>query len=65
MKIKSELTEIMKKNKITIRSLSNKTGLSTATVQKARNGRIESCSLGSLKKIADALNVDITDLFAK
>jgi len=64
MKIKSNIAEIMKKQNLTIRVLSKKTGLSTATIQKARDSRIESCSLGSLKKIAYSLNVDIIDLFA-
>ena len=49
---------------MTIRALAEQTGVSSATIQKARDSRIEQCRVGSLKKIADALGVNIQDLFA-
>lgn len=49
---------------MTIRALAEQTGVSSATIQKARDSRIEQCRVGSLKKIADALGVGIQDLFA-
>jgi len=53
----------MANQKMTIRDLVKKTGVSSATIQKARDERIEQCRMGSLKKIADALNVRVQDLF--
>ena len=46
---------------MTIRELVKKTGVSSATIQKARDSRIEQCRMGSLKKIADALGVRVQD----
>ena len=53
----------MAEQKMTIRALVGKTGVSSATIQKARDNRIEQCRMGSLKKIADALGVRVQDLF--
>jgi len=52
----------MEERGITIRVLVEKTGVSSATIQKARDHRIEFCRVGSLKKIADALGVSISDI---
>ena len=59
----SKLLHLMAYQNMTIRTLSKKTGVSSATIQKARDKRIEHCRMGSLKKIADALGVKVQDLF--
>ena len=60
----SHLVQLMEQRNMTIRALAEQTGVSSATIQKARDSRIEQCRVGSLKKIADALGVNIQDLFA-
>jgi DNA-binding Xre family transcriptional regulator len=60
----SNLVQLMEQRGMTIRALAEQTGVSSATIQKARDSRIEQCRVGSLKKIADALGVNIQDLFA-
>lgn len=61
--MRSKLPNLMVVQKITIRALVKKTGVSSATIQKARDHRIEQCRMGSLKKIAGALGVRVQDLF--
>lgn len=62
--MQSNLVHLMERRGLTIRALAEQTGVSSATIQKARDSRIEQCRVGSLKKIADALGVNIQDLFA-
>ena len=61
--MQSKLLHFMAMQNMTIRDLAQKTGVSSATIQKARDSRIEQCRVGSLKKIADALGVKVQDLF--
>ena len=61
--MQSKLLHFMAMRNMTIRDLAQKTGVSSATIQKARDSRIEQCRVGSLKKIADALGVKVQDLF--
>jgi DNA-binding Xre family transcriptional regulator len=61
--MQSKLSILMADQKMTIRDLVKKTGISSATIQKARDNRIEQCRVGSLKKIAEALGVRVQDLF--
>lgn len=61
--MQSKLLHFMAMRNMTIRDLAQKTGVSSATIQKARDSRIEQCRVGSLKKIADALGVRVQDLF--
>ena len=61
--MKSNLPALMNDQNLTIRELVKITGVSSATIQKARDERIEHCRMGSLKKIADALGVKVQDLF--
>lgn len=66
MEIKSLLADIMKEKGITIRNLEDGTGLAPQTIIRARkNGEenIEACSLRTLARIAQCLNVSIKDLF--
>ena len=59
--MQSKLSSLMTDQNMTIRELVKKTGVSSATIQKARDSRIEQCRMGSLKKIADALGVRVQD----
>ena len=60
----SNVSEIMKKKKMTIRELSENSGLSTSTINKARQDEsIAECRLSTLGHIADALGVKAKRLF--
>ena len=61
--MQSNLKTIMKEKGITILALSDETGFSSRTIQKARDGRIESCTLKTLARIAKALGCKTKDLF--
>lgn len=61
--VKSNLKEIMEKKNVTVRGLAEGTELSTRTIQKARDERIESCTLKTLGAIAEILGVKIKRLF--
>lgn len=64
MKFSSNVAEIMKKKKVTIRELSDASGLSTSTLNKARQDEsISECRLSTLGHIADALGVKAKRLF--
>ena len=64
MKFTSNVTDIMKKKKTTIRELSEETGLSTSTINKARQDEsISECRLSTLGHIADALGVKTKRLY--
>lgn len=59
----SNLKTIMKEKGFTILALADETGFSSRTIQKARDGRIESCTLKTLAKIAMTLGCKTKDLF--
>lgn len=61
--IKSNLKDIMKEKGLTVRQFVEMTGLSSATITNARNGRMTKCRLQVLVVIADALGVKVKDLF--
>ncbi|NLJ28039.1 MAG: helix-turn-helix transcriptional regulator [Deltaproteobacteria bacterium] len=61
--MKSRLKQIMSEKGKTVRDLVKETGISSATITKARNGRISSCSFQSLEKIAKYLDVPVSALF--
>ena len=66
MEIKSLVTEIMKEQGVTIRQLEDGTGLAPQTIMRVRKDgekNIEACSLRTLAKIAEYLNVSVKDLF--
>ena len=64
MKFTSNVADIMKKKKATIRELSEGTGLSTSTINKARQDEsISECRLSTLGHIADALGVKTKRLY--
>ena len=58
-----KVKELMESQAITVRELARRTGLSNESVMRARDERIESCSLRTLSAIATALGVKITALF--
>ena len=62
--ISSNIKEIMKKRKLTIRVLSEQSGISVVTLNKARQDEgIAECRLSTLGRIARAVNVPIKRLF--
>jgi len=63
MEIQSNLKELMESKGVTVRGLSEMTGLSTRTVMFARGPQILQCRLETLATIAAALGVRVKDLF--
>ncbi|SKC90943.1 helix-turn-helix domain-containing protein [Maledivibacter halophilus] len=60
--ISKEIRKIRKKNNITLKELSEKTGLSVSFLSQVERG-LSSMTITSLKKIADALNVPMKRFF--
>jgi len=61
--MKSNVKTIMKDQGATILGLADEAGVSQRTIQKARDERIESCTLRTLATIAKALDCTVKDLF--
>jgi len=62
----SNIAEIMKRKRVTVRELASLSGLSLDTINRARRNRgISECRLSTLGRIADALGVPINKLFAR
>lgn len=61
--MKSKVKIIMKDKGATILALADEAGVSQRTIQKARDERIESCTLRTLSKIATVLDCQVKDLF--
>ena len=60
----SKIKEIMKDKDVTIRDIVAVSGLSSATLHKARSDvDISECRLSTLGRIADALEVSTKDLY--
>ena len=59
----SNLSEIMKEKKLTYEELQFKSKVAPDTVARAKDERIASCKLLTLEKLANALGVDVCDLF--
>ena len=61
---KSHVKGIMEAKSATIDGLAANTGLSTRTINRARSDKwIAECRLSTLKRIAAALGVKVTELF--
>ena len=60
--MESNVKALMESCGMTVRDMVELTGLSSATVIKARDERISTCSLSSLEKIAGSLRVRVCDL---
>lgn len=61
--ITSNLKNIMKEKKVSIRVMVQNTGLSNMTILKARRAQISQCRLCTLEIIAEYLGCKIKDLF--
>ena len=61
--ITSNISVIMKKNKVSIRALAGEAEISDKTLQRARGPLIRECRLSTLEAIAGALDVKVKDLF--
>lgn len=48
---------------LTQRDIIKKTGLSSATISKIEKGKVDNIQLGTLKKLAAALNSTVEELF--
>ena len=63
MPIVSNLSEIMDKKKMTYEELQFRSKVAPDTVARAKDERISTCKLLTLEKLANALNVDVSELF--
>ena len=63
MPIVSNLSKIMKKKKMTYEELQFRSNVAPDTIARAKDARISTCKLLTLEKLADALDVNICDLF--
>jgi DNA-binding Xre family transcriptional regulator len=62
--ITSNLKYVMRRKNITINKLIEMSGVSNHTIVRARRtSSINECTLGTLEKIADALDCKVKDLF--
>jgi DNA-binding Xre family transcriptional regulator len=59
----SNISEIMKRRKMTYEELQFRSKVAPDTVARARDGRIATCKLFTLEKLADALGVEVCELF--
>ena len=59
----SNVRTIMERQQISIQALCDQTGLSNQTIQRARDERIKSLTLSTLERIAQALGVEVKELF--
>jgi len=60
----SNIKELMKRKKMTVRDIVASTGLSSATLHKARqDSGISECRLSTLGRIANALGIPVKKLF--
>ena len=65
MQFSSNLPEIMRNKKMTYEKLQGFAQISPQSVARACDERIATCTLQLLGKIADALNVQVKDLFGE
>ncbi len=64
MSIISNLGIIMKNKKLTYEDLQHISQVAPDTIARAKDGRIATCKLATLEKLASALDVDICQLFS-
>ena len=57
------IKNLRKSKNITLDELSNKTSISNSYLSKLENNKVTNCTINTLEKIADALEVNIKDLF--
>lgn len=63
MPIISNLSRIMSEKKLTYEELQFRSKVAPDTIARARGERIATCKLLTLEKLADALGVNVGDLF--
>ena len=63
MPISSNLGKIMEEKKMTYEELQFLSKVAPDTVARAKDERIATCKLLTLEKLADALDVDVCELF--
>ena len=62
--LKSNIKDLMTQKNSTIRGLAVETGISTKTIIRARSDKwIAECRLSTLRRIAEALGVEVKELF--
>lgn len=54
---------LRKSKNITLDELSNRTSISNSYLSKLENNKVTNCTINTLEKIAEALEVNIKDLF--
>lgn len=59
----SNVKKVMEENKVTVRAMMEKTGLSGETIIRARKDQINLCRLNTLEVIAKCLCCKVKDLF--
>lgn len=59
----SNLGKLMRQKNLTYEELQFQSNVGPDTVARARDGRIATCKLQTLEKLASALDVEVADLF--
>lgn len=59
----SNLGRLMRQKNLTYEELQFQSNVGPDTVARARDGRIATCKLQTLEKLASALDVEVSDLF--
>lgn len=59
----SNLGELMRQKNLTYEELQFRSNVGPDTVARAKDGRIGTCKLLTLEKLAAALDVDVSDLY--
>lgn len=59
----SNLGELMRKKNLTYEELQFQSNVGPDTVARAKDGRIATCKLLTLEKLASALDVEVSDLY--
>ena len=57
------IRNLRKSKNITLDELSNRTSISNSYLSKLENNKVTNCTINTLEKIAEALEVNIKDLF--
>ena len=57
------IKNLRKQANVSLKELSSKTGLSSSFLSELENNKLDNCSAKTLEKIANALEVNIKDLF--
>lgn len=61
--VRLRIIELCNQNNITVNKLSTICGITQSTLNNIVNGRNNSTTVSTVKKICDGLNIEITDFF--